>query len=345
MDLNKFITENRDQWRKFDRMLGATERSGLSSLGHAQLKEFGLLYRKVSSDLVHVRSATSNAELTEYLNNLVSRGYARVYSGRKLRLRAIYDFFARGFPREFRAHLTYFILSAAVFLGGTAFGFLAVTFDRESRYYLMVYEHMYSDPSEHARGALEAEEGGGRVGSAGEASALSSFLFTNNIRVGLLAFASGITLGIGTALVLLFNGAILGAVAAGYHESGTALFFYSWVLPHGVMELTAVTITGAAGLLLGRAVLWPGEFTTIDSLRIRGRSALMLMLGTIPIFILAGLIEGSVSQINPPTIPYWFKLAVAAATGVVLVLYLGFAGRGRSSKSSASPSPEGTGSP
>jgi hypothetical protein len=110
------------------------------------------------------------------------------------------------------------------------------------------------------------------------------------------------------------------------------------------MELTAIVIAGGAGLLLGRALLWPGEYTTLDSLRVRGRSALVIMLGTIPIFVLAGLIEGSLSQMNPPTIPYWFKLAVAAATGIFLVLYLGFAGRD-DSKSAASPSPGDTGSP
>jgi uncharacterized membrane protein SpoIIM required for sporulation len=343
VDLNQFIAENRPQWRKFEKMLEAAESAGLSGLSHSELKDFGFLYRKVSSDLVHVRSVTSNAELTEYLNNLVSRGYAKVYSGRSLRLGAIFEFFMRGFPRELRARFAYLLLSAAVFLGGIAFGFLAVTFDQKSRYYLMSPEHVHTSPAEHARKALEAEEHGGRLTSAGHASFLSTFLFTNNIRVGLLAFASGITLGIGTVLVLAFNGAMLGSVAAAYHESGVTLFFYSWVLPHGVMELTCIVIAGAAGLLLGRAVLWPGEYSTTDSLRIRGRSALILVLGTIPVFIFAGLIEGSLSQINPPTIPYWFKLAVAAATGAFLILYLGFAGRAPSPKADAAPSPADTG--
>ncbi len=327
MDLNEFIAENRQQWRKFEKMLEATESSGLPGLSHRQLKEFGLLYRKVSSDLVHVRSVTSNAELTEYLNNLVSRGYAKVYSGRRFHLGGLVKFFMQSFPREFRARFRYFLLSAAALFAGIALGFLAVTFDQESRYYLMLPDHMYTPASEHAREALEAEDRGGRVGSADHASAFSAMLFTNNIQVGLLAFASGITLGIGTVLVLVFNGVFLGAVAASYQQDGSALFFYSWVLPHGILELTSIVITGAAGLLLGRALLWPGEYSTTDSLRIRGRSALILMLGTIPLFIIAGLIEGSLSQINPPTIPYWFKLAVAAATGVLLVLYLGFAGR------------------
>ena len=324
-------------------MLDATESGGLAGLNHSQLKEFGILYRKVSSDLVHVRSVTSNAELTEYLNNLVSRGYAKIYSGVNIRLGSIYGFFMRQFPRELRACSAYFILSAAIFLAGITFGFLSVTFDQQSRYYLMMPDHMYTSPSEHVTEALEAQEHGGRITSAGHASFFSTFLFTNNIRVGLLAFAAGITLGIGTVLVLVFNGATIGAVAAAYHESSVTLFFYSWVLPHGITELTCIVIAGAAGLLLGRAVLWPGEYTTADSLRIRGRSALVLMLGTIPLFILAGLIEGSLSQINPPAIPYWFKLLVAVATGALLILYLGFAGRTSKTKQAGALSPEDTG--
>jgi uncharacterized membrane protein SpoIIM required for sporulation len=291
---------------------------------------------------VHVRSATSNAELTEYLNSLVSRGYAGIYSGRRLRLRALAGFFVRTFPRELRRRARYFALSAALLLGGGVFGFLAVSFDPDSRYYLMPEEHMHADPAQRVEEALRAEDEGGRVRSAGQSAAFSSFLFTHNIRVALLAFAAGITFGLGTALVLGANGVILGAVAADYSQRGAALFFYSWVLPHGIMELTSVVIAGAAGLLLGRAVLWPGEYTTLDSLRIRGRSALILVLGTIPLFVVAGLIEGSLSQINPPAIPYWFKLLVAAATGAFLIMYFIAAGRD-DSKSTVSSSPEDTG--
>jgi uncharacterized membrane protein SpoIIM required for sporulation len=341
LDLNKFIADNREDWQKLEKMLGTAETAGLDRFSHKQLREFGILYRKVCADLVHVRSATSNAELTEYLNSLVSRGYAGIYSGSRFRLRVLTDFFVRKFPRELRRRARYFALSAALLVVGVLFGFLAVTYDQNSRYYLMPQEHMHADPAERVEEALRAENEGGRVKSAGQSAAFSSFLFTHNIRVALLAFAAGITLGIGTALVLGINGVILGAVAADYHQRGATLFFYSWVLPHGIMELTSVVIAGAAGLLLGRAILWPGEYTTIDSLRIRGRSALILVLGTIPLFIVAGLIEGSLSQINPPAIPYWFKLLVAALTGAFLIMYFAAAGRD-TPKSTASISPEGT---
>ncbi len=341
MDLNKFIADNREDWHNLEKMLGTAETAGLDRFNHKQLREFGILYRKVCSDLVHVRSATSNAELTEYLNSLVSRGYAGIYSGRRLRLRALTDFFVRTFPRELRLRARYFALSAALLLGGVVFGFLAVSFDENSRYYLMPHEHMYADPAQRVDEAREAENEGGRIKSAGQSAAFSSFLFTHNIRVALLAFAAGITLGIGTALVLGINGVTLGAVAADYHQRGAALFFYSWVLPHGIMELTSVVIAGAAGLLLGRAVLWPGQYTMLDSLRIRGRSALVLVLGIIPFLVVAGLIEGSLSQINPPAIPYWFKLLVAALTGVFIILYFTVAGR-ESAKSTVSFSPAGT---
>jgi uncharacterized membrane protein SpoIIM required for sporulation len=344
LDLNKFIADNHEDWQNFEKMLGTAETAGLDRFSHKQLRELGILYRKVCADLVHVRSATSNAELTEYLNSLVSRGYAGIYSARRFRLHALTEFFVRTFPRELRRRARYFALSAALLLGGIVFGFLAVSYDENSRYYLMPREHMHADPAQRAEKALEAEDQGGRIKSAGQSAAFSSFLFTHNIRVALLAFAAGIAFGLGTALVLGTNGVVLGAVAADYHQRGAALFFYSWVLPHGIMELTSIVIAGAAGLLLGRAVLWPGEYTTLDSLRIRGRSALILVLGTIPLFVVAGIIEGSLSQINPPAIPYWFKLLVAATTGAFLIMYLAAAGR-EVPKSTASPSPEGTGSP
>jgi len=148
---------------------------------------------------------------------------------------------------------------------------------------------------------------------------MSSFIFTNNIKAGFFAFALGITFGIGTLWALLYNGFMLGSLGALLAQKGAALRFWSLILPHGILELSAIFICGAAGLIIGYSLINPGVYSRRDSIAIRGKIGIRLVCGTLPIFIIAGLIEGF---LTPSTLPAYAKFLVAAATLLILACYL-----------------------
>src|SRR5262249_51267363 len=163
--------------------------------------------------------------------------------------REIGVFLAAGFPRLFRRCFAYFALSTAISLAAGAFGLVAGRRDPAAAYYLL--------PPELARG-LPATQGElrkspGKVVVFDEMAATSGMIFTHNIEVACMAFAGGISLGIGTLLVLLFNGLLLGVFAAALSVPDTAVAFWSLILPHGIIELTAIFIAGGAGLMIGSA--------------------------------------------------------------------------------------------
>ena len=157
---------------------------------------------------------------------------------------------------------------------------------------------------------------------------MSSFIMTNNIKVAMIAFATGIAAGLGTFAILFENGLMLGTIAAGIRAKGphVALGFWAFVAPHGIIELTAIIISGGAGFMLAWALLCPGEYTRGAALKLAGREALKLLLGVAAMLVVAGLIEGFFS---PSMTPEPIKLAVAGMLGVIEFSYLFLAGKGR----------------
>ncbi len=324
MDLNEFLERGRPRWLRLAELLDHIERQGLRSLSLHQAQEFGRLYRAASSDLLWARSRAASADLMDSLNDLVARAYAQTYPGEKPRLREVTRFFARGFPQLVRNEWKALVLAYALFFLGAVLGFAATKTDPQAMLFLVPEEHLNLDPAE--RVTNEAEK---PLADAQSQSSFSSFLFTHNIQVAFLAFALGLTLGIGTGILLTTNGILLGALAAVYHSKGHALWFWAWILPHGVLEISSICLAGAAGLILGRALIMPGSYSRIAALRKESRIAIRLCLGTIPIFVIAGIIEGTISQIHQPHLSSWFKISFALATGVLLTIYLVLLGRER----------------
>jgi uncharacterized membrane protein SpoIIM required for sporulation len=142
-------------------------------------------------------------------------------------------------------------------------------------------------------------------------------------------FALGITFGVGTMAMLFYNGVPLGALAMQYHQEGLDTFFWAWILPHGIPELTEVAVAGGAGLLIARGLWLPGRRRRRDALIAEARTAAALVLGGMPILVLAGLIEGTISQLHEPVLPYAVKLVFAVLVGTGVYYYLLTAGRER----------------
>lgn len=322
-DPNRFVADRSRAWQELEQLLEQTAGTDLKALGVDGARRLGKLYRSTSNDLVRARTEQIDASITDYLNDLVARSYAVVYAtDRGSRAMTLFRFFASGYPALVRAEAPMIFLSAFLLFGGAALGAAVYAIDPDARGILIPEQHAEMTPAER----VAADEGdGNHEGS--EAAAFSSFLFTHNIQVTFLVFALGITAGIGSAALLFANGVPLGALAVEYHQAGYGLFFWAWILPHGIPELTAIVVAGAAGLILGRGIVAPGRRRIRDALTHEARRAARLVVGTMPVLVLAGLIEGTISQMHAPGMPYFAKLAFAAIVGIALYAWLLRAGK------------------
>lgn len=322
-DAHRFVAQRAASWNRLEDILRQVERKGVASLSLPAARELAALYRAVSGDLIRARTEQANASVVDYLNDVVGRAYAIVHGGPARAERRLLVFFARRFPRLFRREWRAVALAGAMLALGAAAGAVFVATDPHSLGALIPEGHDARAPRERV---MREEESAGAHG-AGSAAAFSGWLFTHNIEVTFLVFALGLTFGAGTLAVLFFNGVPLGALATQYHQDGLDTFFWAWILPHGIPELTAVAVAGGAGLILARGLWLPGRRRRRDALIHEARTAATLVIGAMPILVGAGLIEGTVSQIHEPTLPYGAKLAFAALVGFGLYRFLLTAGR------------------
>ncbi|RLB47723.1 MAG: stage II sporulation protein M [Deltaproteobacteria bacterium] len=325
-DVGRFVRERSPSWEALAALLRDVEERGLGSLDLPAARRLGKLYRGASGDLVRARAELVDATVVDYLNDLVARAYAQLHGERRSPLPGrLRRFYAAGFPRLFRRESRAIALAALLLFGGAAFGATFTAIDPGALGVLIPEQHQGQTPRER----VGEEENGGGLSDGQRAVAFASMLFTHNIKVTFLVFALGITFGLGTVAVLIFNGVPLGALAMQYHLAGEGLFFWGWILPHGIPELTQIAIAGGAGLILARGLLLPGRQRRRDALAREAKTAARLVLGGMPILILAGVIEGTISQMHAPAIPYAAKLVFAVLVGAGLYAYLLLAGRGR----------------
>ncbi|HEX9185608.1 MAG TPA: stage II sporulation protein M [Vicinamibacteria bacterium] len=321
MDVERFVRERRGRWARLSTLLDAVERLPDRAVGQARLLELVKLYRQAGSDLNEARSGTANASLLARLNALVGRGYRFVY--RRSRGRRLADearlFFARDAPLAFRRERASVLAAAGAFVAGALLGGLVVLAHPGQAERLVPPEFHAESPRARVERIEASEE---RISSLEEAAAFSSFLFSHNIQVSFLAFSLGALTLVGGVWILFYNGVLLGAVAASYFADGVSAFFLAWVGPHGALELPAIVFGGAAGLRLGRALLLPGDLSTGAALRRALPSVWRMLLLTVVVLIVAGLVEGSFSQMTARTIPYSVKIGVAALLFTSLHLWL-----------------------
>lgn len=329
MDRISFLRQRRPQWERLDSLLSRAEKSGLAELGAAEAEELFSLYRRTSNDLNLVASRGGNPALAEFLEALVARAYAQVAvprsTGSWRRAAAAWWGTVRfDFPALIRRERKLLLLAAAAMVGGIAFGFMACWHDStlgEAFLGGAFPEHLRQSPSQRVAELEALERGAGNM-SAGKHTAFSTMLFTHNITVSFLSFVLGLSAGVFTLVFLFYNGAILGSLAALYVKDGVGVFFVAWVGPHGVLELPAFALSGLAGLMLGRAMLRRDDGPLADQLRRMGPDLAKILVGAASLLVVAGLIEGGFSQVNEPTIPYWFKISVAAILFLALAVYL-----------------------
>ncbi|MCS6798562.1 MAG: stage II sporulation protein M [Myxococcota bacterium] len=332
-DVQSFVRTRQPLWEQLERLLARCEEGGVGGLSLADARRLATLYRAVSSDLLRARGEEIDAPVVDYLNALVARAHALVHGGYRNRGSGLLRFLRVDFPRLYRREGKLVLLAAAMLLSGAALGAVGMALDPTAGGVLVPDMHAERTPVER----ISSEEATGGLDDGGAAAAFAGFLFTHNIRVTYLVFALGLTFGIGTAALLFYNGIPLGALAVQYHLAGEGLFFWAWILPHGVVELTVVFIAGAAGLMLARAQWAPGRRRRIDAIVAEGKDAVRLVLGGMPLLVLAGIVEATISQMHEPVVRYEWKLLVAGLLGMAVHGYLLVGGRSPDAAEAGSP--------
>lgn len=313
MDERAFIERKRESWQSLSDSLEQARLDGPKSLPADRLKTLGAQYRAVVSDLSYIRSQGGSDGLAIYLNELAGRAHGILYSARPARLGGLAAFFVREFPSLFRSTFAYTLAAALVFFGAWAIPAI----NPEIRDAVFPQEIQQSRPGEEDKSALEGMD----------PAFVSSFIMTNNIQVGILSFAGGATAGLFTVYELAKNGLVIGALATKAAPAMGLQRFWSLILPHGIIELTAIFICGGAGLILGCAIIAPGNLRRADAIRRAGRRAVRLFAGAVAMFVIAGIIEGFVT---PSSLPATWKLWFAGGTAVALIAYFSLAGTSRS---------------
>ena len=311
--IEKFIESRRPRWERLERLLHSLEKGKGRTLQPSDLPVVGRLYREATADLARLQAFQQKGalpdELLDYLNHLVARAHGQIYRSPTPGWTKLLRFLGSTFPQTFRSTAFWTLSAFAIFLLGATYGFVAGLND-DTFIPLVAPPHLIQQVE------------GGKVwfdSILAVRPLASSSIMTNNISVTFLAFALGITLGLGTVYIMAFNGLLLGTLAALCHLHGLSVDFWSFVLPHGVIELTAIFIAGGGGLLLGSALIVPGDLSRKEALIQRGRKSVQLILGCIPLLIFAGVVEGFFS---PAHLPPWIKFLTAGLLFVFLLCYL-----------------------
>lgn len=324
MELNHFLQLRRPRWQRLSDLLDHVDAAGIEQLSQTQLDQLFSLYRLVSSDLNLAQTQTANPVLLEYLESLVGRAYANLAVPRKAQpLRAWWRIMRHRFPAMIRQERKLLFLATALMVAGISFGAISTAVAPKTDIVFLPAEHLVESPSDRVE-RLEIQErlGSSAVESVNEFSVFASYLFTHNIRVTILGFCLGLTAGLGTAIVLFYNGAMLGSLAWLYYHDGVMVFFVAWIGPHGSIELPCILFGCTAGLMLARTQLNVKSGSTMQQIRRLRPMLVDLIVATSTFLVLAGLIEGWFSQINEPTLPYPLKMAVAAMLFTGLLAYL-----------------------
>lgn len=321
-----WLAKRKPHWVRLEQLLDMSSRRGLRSLHRSELQELGLLYRQIAADLATLREDRGSVNYARYLNQLLARAHNIIYSAQKASPAAILRFFTRIYPAIFRRNLRFVQIAVVIFAAAAVVG-AALTYQDPDFKLSILGPQMVRTIEKREMWTHSI---------VGIKPLASSQIMTNNLSVGFATFALGITAGLGTIYMLLFNGLLIGVIGMACHLSGMSLQLWGFVAPHGVLELPAIFIAGGAGLRIAAGLLFPGYLPRRESLVRAGTDAVKLLLGSIPILIIAGTIEGFVSPTGMAT---GLKFAMAGALFVLLGFYLFVLGTEEEQASSGAKAP------
>lgn len=314
--MNRFINENKDNWQRLENLLELMGVSSIKSLSRMEVREFGELYRRAASDLAIARAETRDPKLINYLNSLVIRAHGKIYRAESQGVNLVWQFFTKDFPNAFRRTWRYTALAFAIFMVFSTISFILCYNDTKFADDLGISQIRFKaqDNIQWWKSLNEANQ----VGASG--------ILTNNILVALMAFAYGAFFGIGTIYVLIQNGLSIGGVVGVCYQANPAFGneLVTFMVGHGVIELSCIFIAGGAGMLIGYSMINPGDLSRTQALKRNGLEAVRLAIGCASLLVIAGIIEGFLS---PSELPAFIKFGTGILTGIAMYSYLLLAGR------------------
>ncbi|MEQ9505744.1 MAG: stage II sporulation protein M [Hyphomonas sp.] len=315
----RFREERQSDWQKLDLILTKAENGGVRNLSDEQMLALPRLYRQAVSSLSVARSISLDQNVVSYLESLCTRAYFFVYGARTTLGERMMQFLRHDWPASVSQSVLTTLLATFFFFGGAALAFFLCLQDMEW-YWTFHGQNFWEVRNPNAtvevlRSTIYISPGDI---SDGQLSAFSSVLFNNNAQLALFAFALGFAFGIPTAWFLVYNGVMIGSMYAVFWDKGLGYEFTGWLLIHGVTEIFAIVLAGAAGFIIGGAVAFPGGRTRLASARLAGQRAATIAMGCVIMLVIAALLEGFGRQmINSDTIRY----SIAAGTMIFWLIY------------------------
>jgi uncharacterized membrane protein SpoIIM required for sporulation len=310
----EFVARRRDDWNRLEDLLARSGGGRLNALAPAQVLTMAALYRRATADLARAQRDWPDEPVHRYLNGLVARGHGIVYRRGGEVWKRIRTFYGRTLPATYRESWPFVVASAALLFVPAVVSFFVVLANPDAANGLapasiidQVHHHrLWTDIPPEVR----VEEAG--------------LLMTHNIYVVMLAFGFGVVFGLPVIYVLVTNGISLGGLFGLTQAYGVSGGLFDFVIGHGVLELSVVIAICAGGLMMGWALISPGNRKRADALVAATRRAFTLVLGLAPLLVIAGTIEGNIS---PSDAPFAVKLTIGLTTGALLYSYLLLAGR------------------
>jgi uncharacterized membrane protein SpoIIM required for sporulation len=312
----EFVASRRDDWNHLENLIARGSAGRLNSLHPMQVLTLAALYRRATADLARAQRDWPDEPVQRYLNGLVARGHGVVYRRGGDVWKRLRTFYTQTLPQTYRGAWRYIVASAALLFVPALVSFFVVLANPDAAYGIaspdlinqvhhhQLWTHIPPDQRVQAAGAI----------------------MTNNIGVVFLAFAFGVLFGLPVIWVMITNGISLGGLFGLTQAYGIAGGLFEFVIAHGVLELSIVVAIGGGGLLMGWALVSPGNRGRGDALVIATRRAFTLVLGLAPLLVVAGTIEGNIS---PSDVPFGAKLLIGLSTGALLYSYLLLVGRPR----------------
>lgn len=334
MDSNQLYQSHQGFWKTLSALLVRAERD-IRQLSPQEIEQMGQLYRVATSDLALAQRDFPRHSVTKYLNQLVAHGHSVIYRSEPFAGSRLRRFVTQDFPRVYREMLPYTLAATLMFWLPAVLAFFVVLVQPDTSRWLL------PEQAQELRATIEEGKLWTDIPLA-ERPYTSTFIMRNNIQVAFLAFGGGLLAGLYTSWIMIFNGLMLGGMLGLTGHYGLGFDLATFVIGHGVIELSVIIMAGGAGLMIGWAIIHPGLLRRADAIKVAANRSILIVIGCVPLLIIAGTIEGFISPAE--NLPWMMKWAVGLVSGILLYAYLFLAARPPRLKRYAIPMPVKAGS-